>query len=1236
MTIWVIDPDTTHWPKPRTSLSASSVLYKIATPKIENSNNAINNNNNNSNNNSGSSRYSKPLPDKPRSQSVDHHNIPIHNNVHYNNPISMKRTLATLNDKTIYAGNNKLITGSGFPTTVRCSITHTRQAHIQLSHIRSTSPNHLTTTPSSSSTSLLLENLIVPLVLLYLDSPIVVQPFSSIPVNQSSFQKMLNGLDDQSFPILQEMVQGACDDAVHCDELDLLQNIIGTVLEKGLKYIDGLATADKFMQTEIHAAFEFYVMEQTYDIVFFKITQVVLQRDLHLSNIIEKISDVDITQLGLPSLTNDIHQRVQRGISILQNIASFRTPSEKLNCIFNTIQTLSSQSSSSIDTADILIPLLLFTIIRSKVPHLIAHWTFMKEFSFTHDVVRGKYGFALSTLEGVLEYISNTAESQLALHSQQNAQLWSYLKALYYYNNSSSNNDNNNNQNTFSSLELKTVYFQCHPPPPISFVIRDQQGNTPLLVACKYGKLMDIPFLAQFESMTTVKNDDGETALMLAVLSGNITLVKYILDTYPWQPDQINAKSKSRYHCRTAVHIASYYHEDPTILKILIEHGALLDITDDLGNTALHLACLRSPYSHSMLHYLLTQLPPSAKHQPNHLHETFYHLCRDQICLIHYSDDMIDTIDSFGRSPWLTWAYHGRLHAMASLLNHPKIDQFRLDSNGQSGLHYIACHLYLLDKLEDDEEEEKEDTSKKAARIQWYIDHLVYPLRDLVHIRDRLYGNTPLHLVATLLTLPLSQSSSSSMKENDHYVRPDQQQCITPSSTPPPSILLPLKVNMIRNRVSVETCRLFIECLLKSGANMNALNDAGQRPIDLCQDDEIISIFETWYLKTITISRFHSDKNDRFYRLWAVTRVKSDPVRFVIKSRKTSDLIHFTTIERSLEDFVFLRQELLNEIPELFLPTLATLYHPNNVDLEPPPRVLLESALTKITQFMDYLQRHPLLRKHDQVQSFVRSQELNKMAIHDKSFSKRNLMIEKLSSYTSAISHHSEDFDESYFLTYIQRMIQPIRDGLYGLVQHGNYVQLYQQGFNDALDKVTQDFNQLTFLGNDTRMGIKLCASLACDKMYVSPFQSLMNTIESRNDISNGVLVSLEHPFLLLKKRAELVKLLEKQRESLQKGQYSSWNGLFSTIEQSKQVTREKENINKTLITLQSTINQINQSHHIISDELAHYQREYPNEMMKTIRSYARRQLKMEKLKLRCLMETWVHVANKKNGQMKS
>ncbi|CAO3644215.1 unnamed protein product [Cunninghamella blakesleeana] len=1266
-----IIPDITQWPKPRASLSASSVLSKITTtPKLENINININNTNNSTNNyntntnndninDNNGNRLSKPLPDKPRSQSVDHNNIPIH--IQYNNPISMKKALTTLNDKVIYTGNSKLITGSGFPTTVRCSITHSRKVDIQLSNIRSTSPNHSSTSVNNSSHSLM-ENLIVPLILLYLDSPIVVQPFSSIPVNQSSFQKLLNNVDEQSFPKLQDMVQDACDKSVHCDELNLLRNIIGTVLEKGSKYIDGLATADKFMQNEIHAAFEFYVMEQTYDIVFFKITQVVLQRDIHLSNIIEKISDVDITQLGLPFLTNDIHQRIQRGIIILQNIASFRTPSEKLDCILNTIQTLSSSSPSSIDTADILIPLLLFTIIRSKVPHLMAHWTFMKEFSFTHDVVRGKYGFALSTLEGVLEYISSTAESQLALHSQQNAQLWSYLKSVYYYH-------HQQKENMFSSLELKTLYFQCHPPPitasPITLVIRDQQGNTPLLIACKYGKLMDVPFLAQFESMVSTTNDNGETTLMLAVLSGNITLVSYILETYSWKPEQINAKSGKRYHCRTAVHIAAYYHEDPTILRILVQHGALLDSTDDLGNTALHLACLRSsPYSHSMLHYLLSQLPPSAKYQVNHLDETFYHLCRDQTSLIQYSqkeDDRIDSIDCFGRSPWLTWAYHGRFYVMATLLNHPKIDQFRLDYNGQSGLHYIASHLHLFDQLQELEEEEgvyinhhdenDDDPYGTTTKIKWYIHHLVAPLCDLIHVRDRIHGNTPLHLVATLLTKPpLPPPSPPFTIKTISTI--DSHSCITPSSTPPSSHNNPSNFSIrssstIKNRVSIETCIFFIECLLKAGANLNALNDAGKRPIDLCQDEEIATLFESWALKinsssTTILQPNHKmdsfDKNDRFYRLWTVTRVKTDPVRFIIKSRKTSDMTHFTTIERSFDDFLFLRQELLNEIPELFLPTLGSLYHPNNIDLGPSPRVLLESALIKITQFMDYLQRHPILRKHDQVQAFVRTQELNKMAIHDKSFSKRNLMIEKLSTFSSSskTSHYSEDFDESYFLTYIQGMIQPIRDGLYGLVQHGSYLQLYQQGFNDALDKVTQDFNQLTFLESDSRIGIKLCASLACDIMYVSPFQSLMNTIESRNDIANGVLVSLEHPLLLLKKRSELVKQLERQRESLQKGQYSSWNGLFSTMEQSKQVTREKENINKTLITIQSTINQINQSHHIISDELAHYQREYPNEMMKAIRSYAKRQLKMEKLKLRCLTETYVHVANKKNGNRKS
>ncbi|KAI8331731.1 hypothetical protein BC941DRAFT_154594 [Chlamydoabsidia padenii] len=234
-------------------------------------------------------------------------------------------------------------------------------------------------------------------------------------------------------------------------------------------------------------------------------------------------------------------------------------------------------------------------------------------------------------------------------------------------------------------------------------------------------------------------------------------------------------------------------------------------------------------------------------------------------------------------------------------------------------------------------------------------------------------------------------------------------------------------------------------------------------------------------------------------------------------------------------------------------------------------------------------------------------------------------MIEKLTARLPPTSS-ADEFDEVYFLKYSQGMICPLKDGLSTTTQQAHRVIQCQQGLKDALDQVTQEYDQLTWLTRMHQETIKICANLACNTMHVCPLISLVDTLETMADTSNGVLVALDYPFTLLNRKSELIQQLEKQRDSLQKGQHPPWNGLFSSSEQTKQVEREKENIAKTLSTLGATTNQINQSHQMISDELAHYQRLHPDDMMTSIRTFAKRQLKMEKLKLRWLSQTWLDV----------
>lgn len=121
-------------------------------------------------------------------------------------------------------------------------------------------------------------------------------------------------------------------------------------------------------------------MDSTYDVAFFKITQLLLDHDKKLTVALEDMEHLDFSQIGLPTSITDQRSRVHSAISEFERIGSFRTPAEKLDCLLNTVSELTKDaaSTSTFLDSDSLIPLLLITLIRSKVPHLTANLTYMK------------------------------------------------------------------------------------------------------------------------------------------------------------------------------------------------------------------------------------------------------------------------------------------------------------------------------------------------------------------------------------------------------------------------------------------------------------------------------------------------------------------------------------------------------------------------------------------------------------------------------------------------------------------------------------------------------------------------------------------------------------------------------------------------------------------------------------------------------------------------------------------
>jgi hypothetical protein len=120
-------------------------------------------------------------------------------------------------------------------------------------------------------------------------------------------------------------------------------------------------------------------MDLTYDVAFFKITQLLLPQDKILTSSLEDMEHLDFSQIALPTSITDPRKRVYNAIANFERIGSFRTPADKLDCLLNTVSELTQDSDS-----DSLIPLLLITLVRSKVPHLTANLIYMKVCLFTH------------------------------------------------------------------------------------------------------------------------------------------------------------------------------------------------------------------------------------------------------------------------------------------------------------------------------------------------------------------------------------------------------------------------------------------------------------------------------------------------------------------------------------------------------------------------------------------------------------------------------------------------------------------------------------------------------------------------------------------------------------------------------------------------------------------------------------------------------------------------------------
>ncbi|XP_065648902.1 ankycorbin isoform X3 [Hydra vulgaris] len=109
-----------------------------------------------------------------------------------------------------------------------------------------------------------------------------------------------------------------------------------------------------------------------------------------------------------------------------------------------------------------------------------------------------------------------------------------------------------------------------------------------LLIACGWGKEIDVILLLQQGGSVRVQDQDGKNCLHYSACKGHIQVTNLLIE----KGCAINARDKGY---RTPLHLASEEgHHD--IVSILLDNNAEYNIQDEEGNTPCHVACINNSY----------------------------------------------------------------------------------------------------------------------------------------------------------------------------------------------------------------------------------------------------------------------------------------------------------------------------------------------------------------------------------------------------------------------------------------------------------------------------------------------------------------------------------------------------------------------------------------------------------------------------------------------------------------
>ncbi|XP_072932093.1 ankyrin repeat domain-containing protein 27-like [Epargyreus clarus] len=354
--------------------------------------------------------------------------------------------------------------------------------------------------------------------------------------------------------------------------------------------------ASKHILENIKIAVECYMQHLLFDNLFKPICTSCAYEDSHLNKKIRNMCDIQLRDLDIKK---DLYHAVPKAKQVLSKIDTYNTVLEKVLCLkqaLNAINKVDSSNNVVFLTADDLLPVFVFLLIKSGLPNWYSQLTYMKEFRFS-GVGKGdgdESSFLITTLEAVIEHIQSGA-----LTGPPDPEAYYYESNLTEDNLETGSNQRRSSltesmstSDTGTREETLEYVFDLIKANHVEQVQAILEKNRRHLDRIQQNERSALKFTLHDNLDEDDDDDDSETEIYQKLCHPLCTckkccckISKKLLKTSP----TVTSRDS---HGLTPLHMACI-HGKAAVVEILIDIGAEIDATDLNECTSLHYAAAR-------------------------------------------------------------------------------------------------------------------------------------------------------------------------------------------------------------------------------------------------------------------------------------------------------------------------------------------------------------------------------------------------------------------------------------------------------------------------------------------------------------------------------------------------------------------------------------------------------------------------------------------------------------------